>query len=444
MNLDYYHEDIIDAFLSKKLSAEEHAAVEAKMASDADYAEAVELQRNLREALKLKAIRAQMQAITSGLDAEGFYEEEPEDELDQQIGEAIKAQKVEESVKEISEELEKEGFYDQKEEAEAAPDASGGGGKVRSIFNMRYIGIAASILLVIGAFYLMAPTGANTDNLYASYFMPPQEDISEDLEMLIEGEGFATNKEELLEVKEGLKAYVKKDYNKAISVFNACLQKDYKSFNQNELRYLLAISQMAVEQPHGAIKNLTALNKIEGFDKKGGVKWYLALAYLSVDDRIKAKEYFEQVKDTEQFGPAATDLLKVEVLKNATTVIESNDRSGKEKSKNKLRFGLKDINNLSLTINKQNGKLDILNDGKEIPENIQIVEVSVDVFDGEAYSGSFLMKENEPMPVEEIMPEEVLVINLVILKDTETKETAAWERVPHQWVEGEEAVETES
>lgn len=440
MNLDYYNEDIMDAFLTNALSKEEMAAVQTKLEEDPAYAEALDLHENIRKALKLKAIQAQIQSISIDLGQEGFYEQAAKDELEETLVEAIKTQKAQESVAEISGELEAKGFY--QKTGEEAPAETSGGGTVRSMFNMRYIGIAASILLVVGAFYLLMPgqnVGGNA--LYASYFSPPAEDVSEDLEMLLEGTGFATNKEELLEIKEGLKAYVKKDYNKTISVFEPFLAKDSKAFDQNQLRYLLAVSQMAVEDTDAAIENLKLLERVDGFNKKEGVDWYLALAYLKEKNHLKAKAYLDSVKESEQYGPAASDLLKAEFLKHSSSVIHGNDRSVKQKKAEKLRFGLKDISKLSLTIHKKTGKVGLLNEGQRMPSNIVLTEVSVDVFDGEAYSGSFMVKGNDPFPMEEIMPDEVLILNMVVLKDTETNETAGWERVPHQWVDDEEVIE---
>lgn len=440
MNLDYYNEDIMDAFLTNALSKEEMAAVQTKLEEDSAYVEALDLHKNMRKALKLKAIQAEMQSISAELDKEGFYEQVPEAELEVTLAEAIKTQKAQESVAEISEELEEEGFY--QKTGEEAPAETSGGGTVRSIFNMRYIGIAASILLVVGAFYLLMPTqNADGKALYASYFSPPAEDVREDLEMLLEGTGFAINKEELLDIKEGLKAYVKKDYNKTISVFEPWLAKDSKAFDQNQLRYLLAVSQMAVEDTEAAIKNLKLLEETEGFNKKEGVEWYLALAYLKEKDHGNAKAYLDLVKDSEQYGPAASDLLKAEFIKHSSSVIHGNDRSMKQTKEKKLRFGLKDISKLSVTIHKKTGKVGLLNEGQKMPSNIVVSEVSIDVFDGDAYSGSLMVKGNDPFPMEEMMPDEVLILNMVVLEDKETNETAGWERVPHQWVDDEEVIE---
>ncbi len=442
MNIDYYNDDIIDAFLNGELALEQQADIQSKMAAEPDYAEQVELQSQLRKALKLKAIQTQMQAMTQELEQDGFYEQAPEDELDEQLGEAIKVQKIKEEVQGISTTLETEGFYDKNPETTQTTEAvaSEQKGKLRPLFsNMRWLGVAASVLLVFGAIYLLMPKASDPNMLFASYFDPAQEDIGEDLDLLLKGTGFAIKKDELALLKEGVIAYKKKEFQGAIAIFEPWLEKESEVFDAAEIRYLTALCLLATEQTPQALKHLQLLEKNKDFAKQEELHWYLALGYIKMQRHDLAKKYLEKVKDSERYGPSASDLLRVKMIQEATHVIEGKDRGAKQ-----LRFGLKDITKLSLAIDKKNGKITLLNESNAIPEHIQVASISLDVFDGEDYSGSFDLQAGEPIPVAELMPDETLVFNLVVLKDLQTNETASWERVSHQWVqEGTSTLEVE-
>ena len=154
---------------------------------------------------------------------------------------------------------------------------------IRKIPISRYIGIAASIVVLIGLFWFFS--SSRSDQLYANYFQPYEAPTS------LRGDTQATEWNSLFEV------YNVGDYEVVI----ALLEK--KEFQPDYLRYFyLAQCYAQLERPdfNKAIKNCNLVINSDN-DYVQQAKWYKGLFLVRLEKKSEAKRLFQEIIDNNDY-----------------------------------------------------------------------------------------------------------------------------------------------
>lgn len=154
----------------------------------------------------------------------------------------------------------------------------------------RFWMMAASIVLLIGLsfFFYQQYQQKLPENLFAANFQPYRNIVNP----VVRGD-----KNETIE-KRAFLAYENGDYYKAINLFSSVVPKSaYIDFYK-------AMSYMAVDKNMEAVELLTGLINTSADDDKFGLsekaKWYLALAYLKINELEKSRELLRQITENGQ------------------------------------------------------------------------------------------------------------------------------------------------
>lgn len=198
----------------------------------------------------------------------------------QQVGE----QNTRAELKKVEGELEQEGFFDTKEKQEKT-------GRVISLFGRRAMAIAASIALLIGAYFFWDINGnfSSTNNLVAY-----EDVLTPEIDKEIVNPGFASDEEQLKALKECMKLYKAKQYEKAIPDFEQHLNK-YP--DELEAPLYLGISYLMNNQNTKAKNSLQKLANSPNTELTDEAQWYLANAHIRLDERDDAKALLQALSN---------------------------------------------------------------------------------------------------------------------------------------------------
>ena len=140
---------------------------------------------------------------------------------------------------------------------------------------------AASVILILGlSYFLMQKNTIATDDLFAANFEPYRNVVAP----LVRGE----NKQD--EKSKAFLAYEKGEYEVSVLLFS----KLYKITNESYYLFYQANALLKLERADEAIPLLQQhLKTKDSLTQK--TNWYLALAYLKINDTKKAKEMLKKV-----------------------------------------------------------------------------------------------------------------------------------------------------
>jgi len=144
--------------------------------------------------------------------------------------------------------------------------------------------VAASIALLFGLsyFFLLNQKTASTNALFASYFVPYKNVVAPMVR------GNTSNQQD--EKTQAFLAYEKGEYNKAITLFT----KLYENTKEPYYLFYKANALLKLERAQEAVPLLIEhLKTKDTLTEK--TNWYLALAYLKIQDKQKAKELLKKV-----------------------------------------------------------------------------------------------------------------------------------------------------
>jgi len=150
--------------------------------------------------------------------------------------------------------------------------------------NRLWYAIAASVALLITAYFIFFHTGSEPEELFAEYFEP------------YPALAYAPNRNDT--VAENLKeqafgAYSNENYDEAINLFQQILEKE----DEPVVWFYLGNAYLAGNQPENAIQ---AFNKTleNNTDVTNQSQWFLALSYLANNNPDRAVDVLEQLSNT--------------------------------------------------------------------------------------------------------------------------------------------------
>lgn len=165
-----------------------------------------------------------------------------------------------------------------------------------SAYRSKYLAIAASLLLLTAAIFLLKPKLIDSGDLYASYFESyPSTNSARGLDS---GESLYNR---------AMINYEGRKFDLAINDFDAYLQ----TTKSEDALFYKAISLMSIDRHKDALPLLDQLFRNVS-DYSDSAKWYAALAYLKLNNVDRASELLHSIiNDTtdDYYKSRATDLL---------------------------------------------------------------------------------------------------------------------------------------
>lgn len=148
------------------------------------------------------------------------------------------------------------------------------------LWRNRWLQLAASLLLVAVCAYVLWPRPQESATLFAEYFEPYPNIIMPTVRGVVENDSTVK--------AQAFRAYDQREYLQAIALFETLAVKD-----EAVLLYL-GNSYLASGQPGKALPLLEkVLNEYDIFDEQA--EWYVAVSYLKLEDREKAKVALQKV-----------------------------------------------------------------------------------------------------------------------------------------------------
>ena len=163
----------------------------------------------------------------------------------------------------------------------------------RSIVPMRrvLIGIAATIALLLIAYFLL-PLNQSPTQLYASNYQPYSITIGARGQSIPQA------------LTQASTLYQQGQYEAALPIFQSIADT-----SQNTLLSLsIGLCQLALERPTAAITTLKSIQNDPLYGEPA--QWYLALAYLKLEDITNSKSALQAIQPNTEFYDQAQDLLK--------------------------------------------------------------------------------------------------------------------------------------
>jgi len=141
--------------------------------------------------------------------------------------------------------------------------------------------VAASIVVLLGSFYFIYFNDKNSSNeLFAEYFEPYRNVI----------QPIERNNEQHNKKTQAFAVYENGDYNKAIILFSRL----YETTNESYYLFYKANALLQLDRADEAIALLIKHHKTNGVLTQK-TNWYLALAYLKIDDKINTEKVLQKV-----------------------------------------------------------------------------------------------------------------------------------------------------
>ena len=173
--------------------------------------------------------------------------------------------------------------------------------------------LLAAILIGVG-YILWQPFKTGNNKIFETYAVayPSQFDFG-----VVGDTSYSRGDEcsiEFFTLKECIKAdtalsfYKRGEYNKAAKLLSEILKPKEKN---TELLFYLAIAQLNSDSIGAAIRNFEFLNQVENYEYRDQVLYYLALAYIKVGDRGKAKRILYRIRESEsEYKDKSNEILK--------------------------------------------------------------------------------------------------------------------------------------
>lgn len=145
---------------------------------------------------------------------------------------------------------------------------------------LRVVSIAAVLIISFG-FWMIFSSSPSSEELFAEYYQPYE---------VFYGQTRNSEKDiKKLEI-DAIKLYKNKMYNEAVIKFQTLLS----SGSTEKIKLLYSITQIELKDYENAILNLEEIIQTN-VEYVIEAKWYLALCYLKIDKKDKAKTLFEEL-----------------------------------------------------------------------------------------------------------------------------------------------------
>lgn len=260
MKLSIEQYELIEAYLSKQLSATDQAEFEQEMRRDEALAQEIRTQQELRMGLRALAI-------------------------EQRLKTAQHRHNQSKKAKVIS----------------LTPTV-----KTRKIVFTRWLA-AASVVLVLSVSVYVFQLQNVSRPIETAFIENYQPDLSDNISKSLPTKFNSLNRKQL---EEGIKSYRIGDYPKAISILQTLAADNSTQTLRN---YYLGVSYLAKNEPDQAIKCLAVANQSADPSLRHKAAWYLALAHLKKNDRPQMKASLQRIATNGQspYQHKAKKLLKI-------------------------------------------------------------------------------------------------------------------------------------
>lgn len=168
--------------------------------------------------------------------------------------------------------------------------------KLSVVWNRQYLAIAAGLALIILTgivYYVYSGEQRNSNQqLFSSYYNPPDnQSLMEEIEDNMSG--FANqDKERWIALQEGMIAYENKNFGQA----EGLLEQYVKTFPSDfDARFYLAITKFQLDKTNEGRNILIQLENSYQKDERDIISWYLALAYVKLNQEEAAKELLTEL-----------------------------------------------------------------------------------------------------------------------------------------------------
>lgn len=306
--MEHLDTDRIDEYLSGRMDAQQRLAFEAELKENEALARELALQEDILQGIEYYGrtqFEENLDLVQESLEREGFFADDDEKALLEGM-EYVGRQGFEQSVKEVEQQLSSEGYFERAENSE--PE---GTVKVRFLTGRRIIlSLVASVLLLITVGWLIfRPTVE--ERLFADYFTPPADELSEEVVLELSEVGFAGNEKAFLQgLQAALADYQSSRFSEVTAALEDLLRQYPAASEASEARYYLAVSYLAVNRPDRAKPLLERLADEAPAGILADVQWYLALSYLQSEDKEKAIPLLENLGGRSKYQEPARSLLK--------------------------------------------------------------------------------------------------------------------------------------
>jgi len=342
-----YDIETIEQYLTNQLGGEELQAFEEALASDEELAAAVAEHYDAMLGIEYfgeQELRSDINRTEGELDDEGFFlvAADLDNYLDGKTDDATRAkierrrqadtdfsqqldlhddtrQSIEllgeeflrDSIKEVESELESEGFFDQKAEQTERPVRTLG----RRVTLRRALAVAASIAVLVIAYFVFFQPDTSPQGLYASYYEKYESDLGNELELKLSETGFGTTDDMIVQLNlllDGVQAYEAGNYEQAVQLFEGYRTSDIVTEDElyQQATLYQALAHQELEQSDAAINLLQSLTNNTTFEQQLDAKWYLALAYLQADQVENARPILQELETTSTYDAQAGALLQ--------------------------------------------------------------------------------------------------------------------------------------
>ena len=277
----------IDAYLSGSMKEPDLKDFSHRLNQDPQLQEEVRFHQEIIKGIEKYGqalFRLNVQSVEEELDREGFFSNKEEKDIIQGIDSIGKAE-FESLVKDIDQELEQEKFYSTQTKETTKK------GKIIYFRDRRMLmGIAASLLVLIAAAFFFWPRSVDTEQIYASNFVPVEDPISEELNVEKGELGFAGNIDPLLALEAAMEFYNARDCDAFIQASGSFSEAPPLRHYRNRIYLLRGICFMLSNQYNQAESSLLLSNEIASGK-------YLMLLYIKTGNLDKAINYFKAYKD---------------------------------------------------------------------------------------------------------------------------------------------------
>jgi TolA-binding protein len=286
--MEFYDDDIIKEFLDGSLDKEQSLLIEKKIKEEDAYAKEISLHQSIIKGLKkheLPKLDSMLHDFESSLAKEDFF-----DNIHQEIQ------------REITQEKLNANNFSETKTLNKTP--------IIGLFSYLKL-FAAAAAIFAGVFFLFPRETVSP--LFTEHFSPHPDLISDSLELFTLNLRKRTDQEKnkvFLLQKEGIDLYNKQAYTKAIAIFEDGLQEYPQSDKKGEIKFYLAVAYLANHEAVKAIPILERISKEEGGLPTDDELWFLSLAYLYQNENDKAKSSLLKISSSSSYSTQVSVILK--------------------------------------------------------------------------------------------------------------------------------------
>ncbi len=308
--------DNIERYLLGALDESATLQFEKAMQQDPPFAQDVRIYTDLLQGIHIAGDEELAQSIERAeiaLEEQGYFEAF-KDQLDQDVIKGINAtgdQQLSDQIQLVEKKIDGEGFFTAPAEKEA-PTPLRKTAKTRSLFSMRNLAVAASVLLLISAgfYFFSQPGGDNYDALFAQYNQVDHGVLDKKLTAL-HNIGFVTeNRDQKLQLRTMLTAYkTSSDPARKLQLTTDFLT-EYP--NDPTALFFQGRALMKLEDYQAAASRFAPLAQTNDFDGQTDALWYQAMCWLKIaHKRPEVPALFRQVarNTSSPYAAPATEIL---------------------------------------------------------------------------------------------------------------------------------------